>query len=104
LGWRHTSRRHSDAKRKNLARLDTAPHSTTKSAPDWAAKERLLARTGFAGIQQGRLFLRQCDGLERIAKWLTPTVLVGLRSLLRPSSAKIVNLYDTRSIDPSDNG
>jgi len=35
--------------------------------------------------------------LERIAKWLTPTVLVGLRSLLRPSSAKIVNLCDTRS-------
>ena len=39
----------------------------------------------------------QYQPLERIAKWLTPTVLVGLRSLLRPSSAKIVNLYDTRS-------
>ena len=53
-----------------------------KLAELWAAR--------FSGVD-GR------STLERLAKWLTPTVLVGLRSLLRPSSAKIGNLCDTRS-------
>jgi len=44
----------------------------------------------------GWVRIKQSFRLERIAKWLTPTVLVGLRSLLRPSSAKIGNLCDTR--------